>query len=272
MIRKEGNEDLLSPNTTKWPFLLCIPPKAFLLAILFWLVFAWTVFIVVDILGVVDLGINRPMWLLLFNDRPVEWTQWFLFVFAVVASAYLAGRLDASKRVKVARFFFLFSIGLGLMLIEDAGDIRHVISREVQRVAGSEIMGVHFRVVSDVPYFTALAFIPVYAVLRYGRYVWESTKIRFYLASGFLLYAIAAMGSGIRHLGGFYITIGAWIDRTFFGNQFPVPEGMTQERAHFFIVDSVIEESIELLALTMIFAAILAYAYDVRLMEKTKSA
>jgi len=57
---------------------------------------------------------------------------------------------------------------------------------------------------------------------------------------------MAAIGSGIRYLGDFYIRIGAWVDRTFLGNRFPAPEGMTQERAHFFIVDSVIEESVEL--------------------------
>jgi len=62
----------------------------------------------------------------------LEWTQWFLFVFAVVASTYLAGSLDARNRAKVTRFFFLFAVGLGLMFIEDAGDIRHVISSEVQ--------------------------------------------------------------------------------------------------------------------------------------------
>ncbi len=251
-------------QSARWPLLLRIPPGTLILAVLGWLVLAWTVFIAVDILRVVDLGMNSPMWRHLFNNRPIEWTQWLILACAVVAAAYLAGRLHSETHAMVSRFFLLLAIGLGLMLIEEAGDIRHAISGYVYRLFGSEVFGLHYRVVSDVPYFAALAAVPLYAVLGYGRYVWESVKIRFYLVSGVGLYALAAMSSGFRTLGDLYIGLGAFVDGALFANRFPVPEGMTQTRAHFFLVDSVLEESVELLAAAMMLAAILAFASDVR--------
>lgn len=251
-------------NTERpWPRITRLSPKTLLLIVSLWLLFAWMAFLVVDIFGLIDLGIKRPLWVFLFNDRPVEWTQWFVFVFAIVTAGYLSGRLDAENKKKAARFFLLFAIGLGFMLIEDAGDIRHALSREMKRLTGPMVWGVSQRVISDVPYFALLATIPLYAVIRYGRYVWQSVRSRVYLVSGIILYAIAAIGSGLRYLGNFYIVVGAWFDRTLLGGRFPLG-GHEQEWAHFFIVDSLIEETIELLALTMLFAAILAFSEDFR--------
>ncbi|MFO7918129.1 MAG: hypothetical protein R6V13_08625 [Anaerolineae bacterium] len=254
-----------------WPLLLRISPRTLLLVVLGWLMLAWAMFIAVDIWGLVDLanfGAGKPLWRYLFNDHPVEWTQWFLLAFAIVAAAYLAGRLCVGGRAMASRFFLLFAIGLGLMLIEEAGDIRHSLSFYLERAFGPQILGLHRSVVSDVPYFAALAAVPLYALLRYGRYAWESVRLRFYLASGVMLYALAAIASGIRDFRDFYVIIGAWIDGALFGNRFPIPYDYTQATAHFFIVDSVIEESVELLAATMILAAILAFAGDLRLWQK----
>jgi len=248
----------------KWPFLLRIPPGTLVAVVLGWLLIVWIIFIAIDIMNLIDIELSQPVWTRLFNDRPVEWSQWFLLAFAIVASAYLAGKLDAGKKVMAARFFFLLAIGLGLMLIEDAGDIRHTLSSWLHEATGPFIFGLPHRVVSDVPYFAALAAVPLYAVFRYGSYAWESAGTRFYLPLGVIFYALAAVCSGLRHLGDFYIKVGLRLDSFLFGGRFPVPDGMTQERAHFFIVDSVIEESVELLAVTMIFAAILAYARNLR--------
>lgn len=155
------------------------------------------------------------------------------------------------------------------MLIEEAGDIRHAISGYVYRLFGSEVFGLHYRVVSDVPYFAALAAVPLYAVLGYGRYAWELVKIRFYLVSGVGLHALAAMSGGVRTLGDLYIRFGALVDGALFGNRFPVPERMTQARAHFLLVDGVLEESVELLAAAMMLPAILAFRGDVNRRRET---
>ncbi len=266
-VQKEQERDHLS-IAEGWPLLLRISPTGFLSATLGWLTLAWGMFLAVDIWGVIDLGTSLPVWYWLFNDRPIEWTQWFFLVFATVAAAYLAGRLYADRRVMASHFFFLLAIGLGFMLIEDAGDIRHVISAIALSLFESEesglVLGIPYRVVSDVPYFAALAAVPVYAVLRYGRHIWESVRTRWFLASGILVYAIAAMGSAVSHFNEFYIRTGAWLDAIVFAHGFPVPEHMSQGETHFLLMDAVIEESVELLALAMILAAILAFVSDVR--------
>lgn len=259
IVDEQENEGNLT-RSDQCPLLLQISPKALLLAVLGLLLVVWGLFIAVDILNLVDLGMNSPMWTHLFNDRPVEWAQWFLLVLAVVAAAYLAGRLHSHRRIMSSRFFFLLAIGLGLMLIEEAGDIRHAIGRDVGKLFGSEVLGIHYRVVSDVPYFAALAAVPLYAVLRYGTYAWESARMRLYLVAGVALYALAAISSGLRTLGDFYVGVGAWVDAVLLPGRFPVPEGMTQARGHFYLVDSVLEESVELLAAAMMLAAVLAFA------------
>lgn len=233
-----------------------------MLAVVGWLGIAWALFVAVDILDLVDLGV--PLFPHLFNDRPVEWSQWIILILAIAAAAYLAGRLAAEDRAGASRFFFLLAIGLGLMLIEDAGDVRHTISGYVSAMIGYEIFGLHHAVVTHVPYFAALAALPVYAVLRYGRYPWKSVQTRFYLGGGVLLYAVAALGGGLAFLNDFYVGLGAWVDRVVLGGRLPVPAGTAPSAAHFMLMDSVIEESVELLAVAMLLAAILAFAGYVR--------
>ena len=84
------------------------------------------------------------------------------------------------------------------------------------------------------------------------------------LVSAYLLYATAGGGSCLRHVGDLSITIGAAIDRIVFAGRCPVSEGMIQERAHFLILDSLIEESIETMAAAAFLAAILAFGREVR--------
>ena len=253
----------------EWPWVLRISPRTVVWATLGWLAIAGILFLLVDIVGLVDIGLGQPLWERLYNKGPVEWTQWFFLALAIVAAAYLGGRLHEegrtdSVRPHAARFFVLLSLGLGFMLIEEAGDIRHEISAGVMWLFGQEIFGLPHRVVTDVPYFALLAALPMYAVLRYGRHVWASTRTRPYLAGGVLLYAIVGSSNGLRHLGDHYIRMGAWLDRVLLGGRFPVPEGMTQERAHFYVMDAVVEESVELMAAALLLAAVLAFAADMR--------
>lgn len=269
---KKPDKKTKKKQLESWPFLLRIRPRVVVAAVIIWLMVAWVLFLSVDIFGWLDLGFNRPMWQLLFNNYPVEWTQWFLLAFSIFIAGFLSAVLYARRQFPSAKFFLFFGIGLGLMLIEEAGDIRHTISAELRRVMGDEIAGLPYRVVSDVPYFTLLASLPAYAVLRYGKHIWrEYLRARWLLLSGVMLYALAAVSSALRHLNDFYIRVGAWVDTTFFADRFPVPDNMTQERAHFFVVDSVLEETVELLAITLVLAGLLAVATHLRLTFKQAS-
>lgn len=248
-----------------WPLFFKVPPKFLLGLIITWLLLAWILFLGHDIYYWFDLGVNRPVWTLLFNDKPVEWTQWFLLAFATAMSGYLAARLDAEGRRYAARFFFIFAIALGLMLIEEAGDIRHVISGEVHRlIDGDTILGLPYRSMTDLPYFAALAAVPLYAFARYGRYVWQAASTRPYFITGTILYAIAAISSGARYIGDLYVRMGMWINDHIFLGRFPSAHDHDQETTYLMIIDSPIEETIETLAITMFVLAILIYARSLR--------
>lgn len=263
-MRTRKNRAESVENTDSWPLLMRLRPKTVVVAMLSWIALAWMIFLAIDIYGWVDFGMNRPAWMLLFNDRPIEWTQWFLFVFAIAGAGYLAGRLDEARQAMVARFFFVFAIGLGLMMIEDAGDIRHVLSREVERVFGSEIFGVRHNFVVEAPYFLAIASVPLYALIRYGKYVWEYTTTRTYLLIGFAFYGIASVGSAVSNLAHSYVAVGAFIDIVFLGERLSPLAGRSQGFTYFLFVDSAVEESIELIGITMFVAALLAFAHSVR--------
>jgi hypothetical protein len=254
-----------TPMSDDWPALLRLRPAAVVAVVGVLVILAWGMVVWVDLLDMVARGDRfKPVWQHLFNDRPVEWMQWFLLPAATVTAAYLSGRLHALGDRGAANFFLLFSIATGLMMIEDAGDIRHVISDYVEWIFGERILGLPVMVVTDVPYFALLAAVPIYALVRHGRDAWRSPGARPYLVLGFGLYALAGGASGIRHLGDLYVRVGRRLDAWFLGGRFPAPDELTQERAHFLLVDSLVEESVEAMAAACFLALVLAFAADLR--------
>lgn len=242
-----------------WPRLMRCSPRLLITLVALWLLVAWSVFLAVDIYEWIDLGLNRPVWTLLFNDRPIEWTQWFILAAAAAMSGYLGGRLDGRGEAKAGRFFTLLALGLGFMLIEDAGDIRHVLNQEAARLVGAKIFGLPASFLVEAPYFLAVAGVPLYALARYGHSIWWAVSARFYLLGGFLLYGLAAGGSLLSNLAHSYVILGGLFDILLLGSRLPPIPGRTQEYSYFFFADSALEESVELLAITMLLAAMLAF-------------
>lgn len=260
----ETNRSDDSRQGVNWPKILRIQPKLLLIVIGLWLLSAWSLFLAIDIAGWIDPELSRPLWMILFNDRPVEWTQWFLLAVGAGSAGYLAGRLDSMGRAKQSRFFLLLAIGFGLMLVEDAGDIRHVLNSEIGRLTGDEIFGIKRSFVVEAPYFIALAAVPFYAIARYGKHVWQASNVRPYLFTGFIFYALAAGGSAISNLFHSYVIVGGFVDLVLLGGNLEPLPGRSQGFTYFLFTDSAIEESIELIGLTLILAAILAFTHNLR--------
>lgn len=257
-------QGMIGVDIPHWPRIMLIRPRTVLIAVALWLALAWTLFLVIDIFKWIGLATDTPAWRYLFNNGFVEWTQWYMQTFAIVLCAFNYVFLIRTNRRMTARFFLIFGVGLCFMLLEDAGDIRHVLSDAFRRQVGDEIFGLHYRFVADLPYFILLASLPAYAVLFYGRYVWRAASARLFLVLGVMLYATAAIGSALRHFRDFYARLGEWIDVNILGSRFPVPDAMIEEWGQFFLIDSVLEETIELLAITLIIAAILAFTAEFR--------
>ena len=253
------------PASRHWPALLYIRAHVTVSNVAVAVVMGWLALLAIDV-DVFGLGIEppSPLWGRLYNDGPVEWLQWFLLAGAVFAAAYLASRLWSLHASHAARFFTLLSIGAALMLIEDAGDIRHELGRYVVDTFGSRVAGLPINLFAEVPYFAALAAVPIYAVIRYGSAPWQVSGVRPYLVGAYGLYGLAAASSSLRVVGGNYTRLGAWIDETILGARWPSAPGETTAHAHFYLVDGPIEESIEVLAAACLFALVLAFTAAVR--------
>ena len=249
----------MSRNPHDWPALIRVRPHVVLTNVITVVLVAWAAMVAVDVLQIAG-SRPTPLWVLLFNDGLVEWIQWLLLPATVFASGFLVARLLDSSDRGAANFFLFFGIGLALMLIEDAGDIRHAIRSLVHLSIGDRILGVQTGLVVEVPYFLLLAAVPLYALARYGRYVWGHTRTRRLLVAGYGLYAVAAGASAFRILGDFYVVTGRWIDDNLFAGRLAVPSGQSQQYAHFYLVDGPIEESVETIAAACLLGVALAFA------------
>lgn len=247
-----------------WPRLLKIRPRIFLSIVFGWVFLIFAIFLSVDIFNIINIDINRPAWRFLFNNRVMEWSQWFLFMLTIFSSIYLSAILRIRGATQSALFFLFLGVGLGLMLIEDAGDIRHALSAEARRIFGDQIIGIHYKIVIDLPYFSLLAFFPLYALAKYRKGLMESLTAMKYMLTGFFVYGLAALGSVIGNFNQAYHKMGSWIDNNVLAGRFPIAPGESQLETHFYLMDAVIEETLEFVALALISAAVLVFISEYR--------
>jgi len=209
------------------------------------------------------------LWDLMFQERgPVEMFQWLFLGFLTITSAFLFGILTERNRRKEGMFWFLFSIAGVLMLMEDAGNIRHFVLRE-NMVLGWVVMQS-----LETLYFGLIAAIPIAAVLKYGKHLRESRITIVLLALGFLFYGMAVFFSGPADLTNINIYVGdAFYDATAtLGGEeleqiYEETDARLEEQAggegfmdvSYRFVDHLIEESLELLGATMLLAAAVSY-------------
>ncbi len=246
----------------------CWPHVPVIIA-LFYLLIAWTLFLVVDannLWGLRDWLAQRQSipvtWYYLFEEGgATEIAQWLMLSCACVAACSLAGRLWGDGKNAAALFWLLMGITAALMLIEDAGNPRHYLAalsvtlfpdRSPQRL----------KTTVELLYYVGLSLLPVYAVLRYWRYPLRSRLTALYLLTGCALYGVAGFASASRHINEWYAAFGGMVHRVLAGGQLLVPPSWDQYMLHFFLVDWLLEESVELIGASLLTAAALAYLRD----------
>ncbi len=246
-----------APGIDASPGLLRVDGRTAFLAIASFVAVTWLLVLVFDLIQIIG-PLDRPVWEQVFhNNRPAEWVQWSTLLIGAVLSANLAARLHGDA----ARFFFVMAFALALIFFEDASDLRHMFFYEYWTPRfGDDISGIPTRVVSDSIYFGAIALVPIFAVLRYWLAVWPVESTRRYLVTGFIFFALAGGLSAIRHLGDLYINIGAWMDANLFASRWPYPDWMSEDRAHFYVMDSFMEETFETLGAACLLAMVLSFA------------
>lgn len=200
------------------------------------------------------------------NGGPIEFVQYSFLGFAALYSVRNSQHgLTVNKK-----FWGVFSIALLYLLIEDAGDPRHFIRYYVQQAAGETDGQGFWGTMTELVYFTVLGSIPLYAYWRYGRVALKDyMRTKSYLIGGFLFYGLAASAS---FLGSAFSTL---INRdlyTFLGNNIislivflggPEVEsaymGDNYNSISFYIMDSPIEESIELIGAALLLLAAVSF-------------
>ncbi len=214
------------------------------------------------------------------NAGIAEILQWTLLAVTAGISFYQAGKYHLKDKV-LNRFFLLFAISITWMLVEDAGDVRQTIMSYVQAAAGENDQGL-FGTLFEGVYFVAIAVLPLFALYK-ARY--SLRKIP--RALGYL-----SIGLALRYLAGGLSFIGTAFDLlidqnlyTQWGQQLillsyrigdsalqPLWESWNLVNWNypigFFLLDSLIEENIELLGNAFFLAGIM---YLLKIVQRKNS-
>ena len=131
------------------------------------------------------------LWNYLFGERgPIEMIQWILLGAFTLTSTLLTINLRKKDRKKESIFWLLFAITGVLMIIEDIGNIRHFLFRELISVQWETVN------ILETIYFGLIALLPIIAVVKYGKQVFNKKNTTILLILGFIFYGSAAALSG----------------------------------------------------------------------------
>ena len=211
------------------------------------------------------------------NGGPIEIIQYLFLGFGALvciknSNPSQRNQLDVQEghsSKEISRFWTLMGIALILMLIEDAGDPRHTIRVYVQAMAGEGEQGT-VGTITELAYFTLLGMVPIYALLRFGRAaLTNKVKTAVYLLGGFFSYALAVgasfAGSAFHSLleKNLYMISGRYLLEllvTLGDEKTGELYAQNKDWISFYLMDSPVEESIELIGASLLLAAAISYA------------
>lgn len=193
------------------------------------------------------------------NSGLGELVQWFFLASSALLSVYTAGRIGRENK-EISRFLIIMAIAFLLMLLEDAGDIRHTLMGYVQAIFKETEQG-WMGTLTELLYFGVLAGVPLYGLIKYWKNLKEFLAVRKYLLTGFIAYALAG---GMSFIGtalsgvfdtNFYTLLGEafYNSSLYLGDQNLAALWQNYEEVNwdfpigFFMVDSLLEESFELI-------------------------
>lgn len=227
----------------------------------------------IDVLNFANLRSKNPYLVpfvfdLLFREGSIiEIVQWGFLGAFILVSASLSGRLMEKDLPNNAWFWRLFAVTGVLMLIEDAGNVRHFIFEQLSFLDWFALN------VVETFYFILIAAIPIFAVLKFREVIYEDSTTTKLLGAAFLFYGLAAALSGPSNLFGIKSWLGnAMYDLMILGGgteldaAFQLAEEQLRDRYNgsgnyigFRLVDHLLEESLELLGATFLLSSATAY-------------
>ena len=94
------------------------------------------------------------------------------------------------------------------------------------------------------------ASIPLYAVARHREQVFSVSKITLLFWFGVSMYAVASISSATRHVGEWYLVFGEYLNQYLFEGRLAYSE----EWNGFYVMDALVEETIELIGAILFLA------------------
>lgn len=231
----------------------------------------WSAVVLVDVFDVFgsrtllfvrgDELVERPaLFRRLFDNQSlVEWLQWGSLVGASVAAGFAAGRLHVLRGRRAAAPVLCLAAFVGGLVAKDAGSPRHVLRRELYELTGSSFV----RAVSELAVFAVVGVLGAAVLVAIWPIVRDAPRARNPLLGGYLAYGLAAGMSASTLDGIWYPAAGAFVQRTVFGDRM-----LEFGSRDFYLMDSLVEESIELFAAALLLVAALGLVAESRVVRR----
>lgn len=223
-----------------------------------YLLVSYFVIYLFDIRGLGNLGetMDSPIWAHIFQEAgPTELLQWLTLGSFSIVSAYVAGLYKQLMRFTESKMWFFMAI-LGIILvIEDAGNTSHIVRNFFGTIGLDTLRNLGRLMVYGV--YGAVAVYPLALYFIKQKSVLNSSKNFKYILIGYTLYAIVAFTSASQSaLTVWYAPIGDYLLDTI-GNgslSFTLPVDHWADSAGHLFMDTVVEESVELLSASFLLA------------------
>jgi hypothetical protein len=211
-------------------------------------------------------GLEAPfLWFHLFNQGSLtEMIQWFLLAGCIICCGLLYGRMKRRGYRRKAAFFLLLSLGISLMLLEDAGDIRFQLAHYATFAFGGTDVNGTAAAMTEFAVYALIAVMMVYPVVRFWRDLEARGRTLAYLGIGYSAYAISAVMSASAQIGEWYTRAGealigilpirnpdAWTETSLSLQE----QGL--ELTGYYLMDLFVEESLELVGAAFLLAFLL---------------
>lgn len=203
-------------------------------------------------------------WFYWFSTPVENPLQWYLLGLTLIVFGSNAGRAYQGSDRQAGPFWLLLSAGTMLMLVEDAGDVRHTIRKMVQGAAGEGSYG-YVGTLFELGYFAVIGLVMVFALWHYRHVYWNDVRLRNWLFAGYLFYGLAVslswIGSAFHSIIGFtvYQRAGEVILRGLFVRDQITMEAyqvaIASRNIDFFFMDRLVEESLELMGVAALLTA-----------------
>ncbi len=253
--------------------MVLVAGSALYLAITWLAVIAWDIF---DLFGWQGAAAYCPqswnlLWICLFREAgPTEVLQWTLLATSVLIA--LHGRHHAWKigNTNHAMIFMLLATGLTLMLLEDSLNVRHHFTVSVlQPIWSPDPVPTTARTAWEAFYYLVLALIMLAPVLILLRRTSPSIRVLASMGVAYAVYGLAAASSAFRYVDSAYSRLGDLLITTL-----PMTSANHWQHAQariaqwheknpeetrtlgFYLMDMMVEESLELLGALLLLAAL----------------